>query len=213
MKFFTCIKADSERLPKKNFLPVGGVPLWKRLVLTLEGQELFIDTDSPELLAELKQFSWVTAYQRLEEHSEANFYPNSPGLAMFERFVATYVTDSQEALAYVLVTSPFIKLATIQHAATFLGDFDSVVSCTEIKGFSYFQGRPINFNPKVLQKTQDLLPIQVANGAFHLITKETFLKAGHRVGSNPYFYPLSLPESLEIDYLADYNLACQLCDL
>ena len=46
MKFFIIIKEKSERLRDKNFLDLGGKPLFKHLLDELQGQDVFIDTDS-----------------------------------------------------------------------------------------------------------------------------------------------------------------------
>ena len=59
----------------------------------------------------------------------------------------------------------------------------------------------------VVQKTQDLTPIIMGNGAFFIFTKKTFKKYKNRVGGNPYFYPLDFKEAIEIDNEEDFELA------
>jgi CMP-N-acetylneuraminic acid synthetase len=85
--------------------------------------------------------------------------------------------------------------------------YDSVQACTAHQEFAYYQGTPINFDPSVVQKTQDLEPILLGNGAFFIFTKKTFKECKNRTGKNPYFYPLSFPESIEIDNHEDLNVA------
>ena len=92
-------------------------------------------------------------------------------------------------------------------ASLYLDVYDSVQACTEHKEFSYFNGQPVNFNPDVVQKTQDLEPIVMGNGAFFIFTKKTFKENNNRVGKNPYFYPITFPESVEIDDKEDWELA------
>ena len=46
MKHFIIIKEHSERVANKNFLDLGGKPLYMHLLDELKGQEVFIDTDS-----------------------------------------------------------------------------------------------------------------------------------------------------------------------
>ena len=46
MKFFIIIKEKSERLPNKNFLDLGGIPLYKHLLNQLSTEDVYIDTDS-----------------------------------------------------------------------------------------------------------------------------------------------------------------------
>ena len=92
-------------------------------------------------------------------------------------------------------------------ASSYLDVCDSVQACTEHKEFSYFKGQPVNFNPDVVQKTQDLEPIVMGNGAFFIFTKKTFKENNNITGKNSYFYPITFPESIEIDDKEDWKLA------
>ena len=61
------------------------------------------------------------------------------------------------------------------------------------------KGKPVNFDENVVQKTQDLKPVVMGNGAFFIFTKKTFKENNNRTGKNPYFYPLNTIEGIEID--------------
>ena len=209
MKFFIIIKEKSERLADKNFLELGDKPLFKHLLDELGDQEVYIDTDSYILHDNLKN-SDVTCYLRDEKFVELENdgdFKVSPVLLMIENFLDKYVEDENEIIVTPHVTSPFIKLNTILDASSYLDVYDSVQACTEHKEFSYFKGQPVNFNPDVVQKTQDLEPIVMGNGAFFIFTKKTFKENNNRVGKNPYFYPITFPESVEIDDKEDWELA------
>ena len=209
MKFFIIIKEKSERLADKNFLELGDKPLFKHLLDELGDQEVYIDTDSYILHDNLKN-SDVTCYLRDEKFVELENdgdFKVSPVLLMIENFLDKYVEDDNEIIVTPHVTSPFIKLNTILDASLYLDVYDSVQACTEHKEFSYFNGQPVNFNPDVVQKTQDLEPIVMGNGAFFIFTKKTFKENNNRVGKNPYFYPITFPESVEIDDKEDWELA------
>ena len=209
MKFFIIIKEKSERLADKNFLELGDKPLFKHLLDELGDQEVYIDTDSYILYDNLKN-SDVTCYLRdkkfVELENDGDFKV-SPVLLMIENFLDKYVEDENEIIVTPHVTSPFVKLNTILDASSYLDVYDSVQACTEHKEFSYFKGQPVNFNPDVVQKTQDLEPIVMGNGAFFIFTKKTFKENNNRVGKNPYFYPITFPESVEIDDKEDWELA------
>ena len=210
MKFFIIIKENSERLPDKNFLELGDKPLFKHLLGELEGEEVFIDTDSWMLYSRLKN-SNVTCYMRNQKfvnlETDGDFKV-SPVLLMIENFLDNYVDDENEIIVTPHVTSPFIKLDTIIKASKKLDeDYDSVQACTEHQEFTYFKGQPVNFNPNVVQKTQDLEPVVMGNGAFFIFTKKTFKENNNRTGKNPHFYPITFPESIEIDNYKDWELA------
>ena len=209
MKFFIIIKEKSERLKDKNFLDLGGKPLFKHLLDELQGQDVYVDTDSDMIFNDLKNKD-VTCYKRNQEFIDLEVdgdFKVSPVLLMIENFLDKYVTDENEAIVTPHVTSPFIKLSTIREAATYLDVFDSVQACTKHKEFTYFKGQPVNFNPDVVQKTQDLEPVVMGNGAFFIFTKKTFKENNNRTGKNPYFYPIVFPESVEIDNKEDWELA------
>tara|TARA_B100000519_G_scaffold185358_1_gene180475 strand:+ start:155 stop:802 length:648 start_codon:yes stop_codon:yes gene_type:complete len=211
MKFFIIIKEKSVRVPNKNFLKLGGVPLWKHLVSELEGESVFIDTDSRSLIDECDNYPFVTAYPRkqkfidFENDDSLNL---SPALMMIDNFLNCYVEDDNEVIITTHVTSPFVKKTTMKEAALKLKEgYDSVQSCVEHQEFFYFNEMPVNFDPKVIQKTQDLKPLIAGNGAFFIFTKKTFKKHKNRTGSKPFFFPLSFRESIEIDTQEDFNLA------
>lgn len=211
MKFFIIIKENSERVKDKNFRLVGGIPLWKHLVNELRGQDVYIDTDSDKILDECQKIEHITAYAREQRHIglEGNGdFKVSPALLMIERFLDERVEDKNEIIITPHVTSPYIKLKTIMDASRYLGQgYDSVQACTSHQEFAYYQGTPINFDPNVVQKTQDLEPILLGNGAFFIFTKKTFKENKNRTGKNPFFYALQMPESIEIDTNEDLELA------
>ena len=92
MKFFIIIKEESQRLPNKNFLKLGDRPLYKHLLDELDGENVYVDTDSDFIYSELWNSS-VTCYKRnqkfidLENDSD---YGVSPVLLMTENFLVKY---------------------------------------------------------------------------------------------------------------------------
>tara|TARA_B100000700_G_scaffold326280_1_gene437354 strand:- start:5261 stop:5917 length:657 start_codon:yes stop_codon:yes gene_type:complete len=211
MKFFIIIKQHSERVKDKNFRLVGGIPLWKHLVNELTGQDVYIDTDSDKILDECQNIEHVTAYAREQGHINLELdasFKVSPALLMIERFLDERVEDENEVIITPHVTSPYIKLKTIMDASLYLNQgYDSVQACTSHQEFAYYQGAPINFDQTVIQKTQDLEPILLGNGAFFIFKKGTFKECKNRTGKNPYFYPIPFPESIEIDTHEDLEIA------
>jgi len=211
MKFFIIIKEHSERVPNKNFVKLNSIPLWKHLIYELKEKEVYIDTDSEQILNECKSLDWVTAYRREQEFinfEKNNTKNHSPVLLMINNFLNKYVTDDNETIVTPHVTSPFLKLSTIESASKKLKEgYDSINSVTEHQEFSYYKNKPINFKKDVVQKTQDLEPIIMSNGAFFIFKKSTFKQHNNRIGNNPYFYTLPPIEDIEIDTIADLQLA------
>lgn len=217
MKIFTYIKKDSSRVSKKNFQVLGNLPLWKHLVYEVSKiSDVFIDTDSQEVLEECQRddrLSKVTAYARNQEFIDMENDPNnklSPALLMVENFISKFVKDDNEVIVLTHVTSPFLKSDTIKKAISMLDlGYDSVHSVTSKQDFAWLESfeRPINFNPNVVQRTQDLKKIYFSNGAFFIFTKKTFMENKNRFGKNNFLYEIDNIEGLEIDTVKDLEFA------
>ena len=209
MKFFVIIKDKSQRLPNKNFLMLGDKPLYRHLLDEIKSEDVYVDTDSDRILEDLKNSS-INCYRRNQKFVDLEYnneFKVSPVLLMIENFLDKYVEDENEIIVTPHVTSPFIKLSTILKASKKLDDgYDSIQSCVSHQNFTYFKGKPVNFNPDVVQKTQDLEPVLMGNGSFFIFTKKTFKLHKNRTGKNPYFYPIGFPEDVEIDNKEHWEL-------
>jgi N-acylneuraminate cytidylyltransferase len=218
MLFFIIIKHDSLRIKKKNFKKIGKYQMWEHLIHTLKGQKVFIDTDSPAVIKKCnKQFPWVKAYERNKEFIQLEKSKNaSPTLKMIKNFLNKYVENDNEIIVTTHVTSPFLKINTIKKAAKKLKYYDSVAAVTKDYNFAWLENKnkkliPVNFNPNIITKTQNLNPIIQSNGAFFMFKKKTFMKYNNRIGKKPYYYEINFPESIEIDTNEDLKLARQIC--
>jgi CMP-N-acetylneuraminic acid synthetase len=218
MIFFIIIKKKSQRIKNKNFVKLGSKELWKHLVLELKGEKVFIDTDSNKIIKECsKYFPWVVAYPRKKEHIKfEEKKTTSPALLMIDNFLKKYIENNNEIIVTTHVTSPFIKLSTIKKAAKKLKKYDSIAAVTKYYNFAWLNNKknkliPINFNPKEVNKTQNLNPIVMSNGAFFIFKKKTFIKYKNRIGKNPFYCELNFPESIEIDDKEDLYLARNIC--
>ena len=218
MIFFIIIKHNSQRIKNKNFKKIGKLELWKHLITTLKGEKVFIDTDSPKIIKScIKSFPWVKAYSRNKEFIKLEKTKKaSPTLPMIKNFLSKYVNNPNEVIVTTHVTSPFLKLKTIKKAVKKLRNFDSVAAVTKDYNFAWLENKkkklvPINFDPKVVVKTQNLNPIVQSNGAFFIFKKKTFMKYNNRLGKKPYYFEMNFPESIEIDMKEDLDLARRIC--
>tara|TARA_R110001583_G_scaffold23328_4_gene86341 strand:+ start:1367 stop:2065 length:699 start_codon:yes stop_codon:yes gene_type:complete len=215
MKVFIIIKEKSERIPNKNFQLIGNLPLWKHLIYELKEWDVYIDTDSPKIIEECKDLNWVTAYPRKQKFIDFENLDKSklsPALMMIDNFMDTYVHDNNEIIITTHVTSPFLKSTTLKNAIKKLNEgYDSILSVTKHHEFSWLEQigdmTPINFNPNIIQKTQDLSPVIMSKGAFFIFKKKTFKEVNNRIGNKPYYYPLSNIEGIDIDNYDGLELA------
>ena len=216
IKLFVIIKESSQRVPRKNFKVLGDKPLWKHLLYELFPYDVYVDTDSMEVLEQCSidtNLSHVTAYPRKQEYIDMENDKNlSPVLHLIDNFLKNYADDN-DIIVTSHVTSPFLTTRTIMDAVKKLdAGYDSVLSVTKYCDHSWLEDnkkyKPINFNPKVVEKTQSLNQIVMMNGAFFIFTKKMFNTLNKsRLGKTPYYYELPSPEHIEIDTYDDFNLA------
>jgi CMP-N-acetylneuraminic acid synthetase len=217
MKLFTYIKHDSSRIARKNFQKLGGLPLWKHLIYEANKIfDVFIDTDSQDVIDECNRdinLKGVKAYFRDQKFIDMECDPNnslSPALLMTENFLKQHVHDVNEIIILTHVTSPFLSNDTLLDAISKLkGKYETVHSVTAVQDFAWLSSfnNPINFNPAVVQRTQDLEKVYFSNGAFFIFKKSTFLKYDNRLGEHNYLYELNHTEGLEIDTPDDLQFA------
>ena len=216
MKIFTYIKDRSSRVKKKNFQKIGDLELWKHLLYEFSEYMVFVDTDSSNVIGECQlddKLKNVVAYPRHYSLVEMEEDPNnklSPSLLMVDNFLNTYVDDLEEKIVLTHVTSPFLRKETVESAIAYLDKgYEFVHSVYSIQDFAWYGSNfsPLNFNPKVVQRTQDIEKVYFSNGAFFMFTKKMFKKYKNRLGRKNYFYELGSIESIEIDTEEDLKLA------
>jgi CMP-N-acetylneuraminic acid synthetase len=220
-KIFFIIKEKSERIKNKNFQKISGIPLYKISLYKFKKFKVFVDTDSEKIISECKKdknLKHVYCYKRDEKFiNMEKSLTQSPTPLMIKNFLENFVKNEKEPIITSHVTSPFLKISSLKKALDRIRDYDSVSSCEKIQNFSYLENlkvKPINFDPRLIQKTQSLKKIIVLNGAFFVIKKKIFLNNGlQRISNNHFFYELTIPESLDIDYREHLFLARKLSKL
>jgi CMP-N-acetylneuraminic acid synthetase len=68
-------------------------------------------------------------------------------------------------------------------------------------------GLPMNHDPAVLMRTQDLTPVYVENSCLYLFSKESLKATGNRIGKTPMMFEIDKLEAHDIDDEADFALA------
>jgi|TARA_B110000971_G_C20030718_1_gene511294 CMP-N-acetylneuraminic acid synthetase len=216
MKIFFIIKNKSERVKNKNFIKFEKIELYKKVLYRFKKFKVFVDTDSSRIIKESKKdknLSHCHVYQREKKFIDMeNSSTTSPTPLMIKFFLENFIKNEKEIVVTSHVTSPFLTIKTLNKAILKMKDFDSVSSCIEQQQFSYLKKNkffsPINFNNKIIQKTQSLPSILHLIGAFFIIKKNIFLNNGlQRISKKNYFYPLDFPENLDIDDYSDLDIA------
>ena len=120
-------------------------------------------------------------------------------------------TNEVEADMYVLAhaTSPFIRSRTIDEALGKIlsGDYDSALSVERIQTFAWYEGRPLNYSPDNVPRTQTLEPVYVETSAFFIFPRRLWCERRRRIGDRPYMAVVDRIEGMDIDYPEDFAMA------
>ncbi len=203
------MRHHSERVPGKNFRPLAGKPLYRHILDTLlqvdEISQVAIDTDSPVIIAGLqKDYPQVVVIER-PEHLRADTMPMNE--------VLLHDTSLLPADFYLQThsTNPLLKAATLSRAIQTLTNnypaYDLLFSVTRIQTRLWDQlARPVNHNPAILLRTQDLPPIFEENSCMYLFTRQILEQRRNRIGERPYLFEVPAAEAWDIDEELDFTI-------
>ncbi|HEX2627206.1 MAG TPA: acylneuraminate cytidylyltransferase family protein [Candidatus Limnocylindrales bacterium] len=205
---FVPMRHDSERVPGKNYRLMAGKPLYRYIVETLlavpEIDQVVIDTDSPTVKADAATaFPNVLVLDRPEHLRDGNIPMNDVLLNDVRQVPADLYLQTHS-------TNPLLKPETIQRAIReFLAspEHDSMFTVTRIQGRLWsHEHTPLNHDPAVLLRTQDLPPVYFENSCAYLFTRELLEQRGTRIGSNPLLFEVDRDEAADIDEEQDFRL-------
>jgi CMP-N-acetylneuraminic acid synthetase len=217
---FVPMRHHSVRVPGKNYRPLAGKPLFHHILQTLlaveEITQVVVDTDSPVVTAGVREhFSAVQVIER-PEHLRADTVPMNE-ILMHD--VAQFPAD---VYLQTHSTNPLLRAETVRAAVrSLVGQFpsyDSLFGVTRLQVRLWDQlARPINHNPAILLRTQDLPPVYAENSCLYLFTQQTLLAKRNRIGDRPLLYEIPADEAQDIDdefgfQLADLMLSRRLAD-
>jgi CMP-N-acetylneuraminic acid synthetase len=205
------MKGHSERVPNKNMKDFCGSPLYHVIVKSLLKSkfisEIIINTDSVIIKRDiLKHFPLVKTVAR----PETLLGDTTP----MNDIIAYDISQSKsEHFIQTHSTNPLLTCGQIDRAIDLYLDNlernDSLFSVTKIQKRLYdAQGLPLNHNPEIMLRTQDIPPVFEENSCFFIFSKTSFFNSGHnRVGKNPLLYELNKIEATDIDEPIDFTIA------
>lgn len=206
MIIFIPIKHISQRVPNKNFRIFNNEPLYKNTLLKFTQDEVWVDTDSDVIIDQIRKDERLNNINLIKRKKTLLGHKTSVC-----DLITNFIKEKQitEPIVQIHVTSPFLKRETIVKAYKNINNYDSIVSCNlhqsrfwrkESYGYT-----PVNHNPIKLEQTQDLPTYYEENSAFYIFEPNVILTSGNRIGANPFFFPISRPENLDIDVEQDWN--------
>lgn len=204
---FVPIRLNSKRVVGKNLKLLGGKPMMCYLLETLiqvkQIDEVYVYCSSDEVLP------YLPAGVKLLKRDTALDSDAALGEEIYDAFVRDVEAD-----VYMLAhtTSPFIKAETIANAVDEVvqGGHDSAFSAQKIQTFTWYEGKPLNYSPTNIPRTQTIEPVYVETSAFYIFRRETWVEHHRRVGFNPYMAIVGPVEGVDIDYPEDFDFAAKI---
>ena len=204
------MRHHSQRVPGKNYRPIAGKPLFHHIVDTLlqvpEISKIVIDTDSPDIREQVDaKYPSVDVLER-PEHLRADDIPMNE--------ILMYDTSHYPADLYLQThsTNPLLRPQTVSRAIQTLitqyPAYDSLFGVTRLQTRLWDAlARPINHNPNILLRTQDLPPVYEENSCLYLFTRQTLEMRRTRIGDRPWLFEIDPLEARDIDEEHDFILA------
>lgn len=207
------IKANSTRVPGKNFKDFCGKPLFRWILDALleveEIDQVIINTDAKDILLEnsLVETERVVIRQRKESIC---------GDEVSMNVVLADDVENIEADIYIMThtTNPLLSSDTIRRAlAQYKNELthdraDSLFTVNKIQTRFYTEScKPINHDPNNLIPTQNLEPWFEENSNLYLFNRKSFASTNARIGSKPAMMVTPPMECSDIDTPEDWEQA------
>lgn len=212
--FLPC-RAGSQRVVKKNIKPFSGYKYGlieiklRQLLATEKVDEIVLTTNDEVILAYVQSLrdSRLRLYQRNEELSS--------NMTSTDQLVAHALELIPEGhILWTHVTSPFITARHYDNVIqTYLEQleksYDSLMTVTEVYGFLWQKGQPINYDRTIEKwpRTQMLMPVHEVNSGIFLASSEIYRELDDRIGLQPYLYVMDKLIGFDIDWPEDFVLA------
>jgi len=204
------MRHHSERVPGKNYRPLGGRPLYEHILTTLgacpEIEQIVVDTDSPVIREGVsRDFPRVRLVERPDHLRGGEVSTNEVLLHDVEEVSGRFFLQTHS-------TNPLVTPATVSGAIrAFLQtypQFDSLFTVTRLQKRLWDRsGKPVNHDPAVLLRTQDLPPLFEENSCLYIFERSVLLSRRSRLGERPRMFEIASFEAWDIDDEADFEIA------
>ncbi|MCK9479565.1 MAG: acylneuraminate cytidylyltransferase family protein [Firmicutes bacterium] len=201
---FVPVKLTNERLPNKNTKPFdNGEPLIKYILKSLKQVEgidnIFVYCSNPTI----KEFlSNGVEYLQRKESLDTSETPINDVMKAF----ASDVPADVYILAHA--TAPFVKPQSIRMGINKVVNegYDSALTVTRLQEFLWADGKPFNYSPTSIPRTQDIKPMYVETTGLYIYTNE-LITNNLRIGVKPYLIEVSKIEAMDINVPEDFEIA------
>lgn len=201
---FVPIRLNSKRVVGKNLKMLGGKPLMCYILDTLANikkiDEVYVYCSQESIKEYLPEGVKFLKRPEFLDRDE------TLGKEIYEEFTKTIDAD-----IYILAhtTSPFMKQETLENALDKIVNdgYDSAFSCEKIQTFTWYDGKPLNYDLKEIPRTQTIEPVYVETSAFFMFKRDIWKVHKQRIGFKPYMAQVDKIEGVDIDWPEDFDFA------
>ena len=202
------VKANSERVKKKNLRKFGNTNLYelklKQLERTKNFKSFIVSSEDENILKVAKKFGF-------EIHKRDPYYStNTVPMSEVYKYIGKSV--NAEHIAWINVTNPLAETYIYDKAVEIykknFGRYDCLLSAIENRENFFYKKKPINFKRSPWPRSQDLEPLISLPFVINIMKKKNLINWGSCVGKKPYFYILDTLQAKDIDNPVDF-LFCQ----
>ena len=210
------IKAESQRVPNKNFKILNNKSLFEwileKLISINEIDQVIINTDAVNKVKNKLGYrinKKIIIKERIDklignEISMNKIIKDDLKDSKNDNIIMTHATNP-------LLTKGFIVKCIAEYKQSIKKKYDSLVTFDQFYGrFFDHNFRPLNHRAGQLIKTQDLKPLYFENSNLYVFSKKSFTKKNNRIGNNPKFMITPKEISLDIDNKEDWKIAKKL---
>jgi CMP-N-acetylneuraminic acid synthetase len=204
------MRHSSERVEGKNYRNFCGNPLFCRILTSLSScslvSRIVIDTDSPTIREyTAREFPRVIIIDRPDHLRSGDVPMNDVLLHDVKLINADFYLQTH-------CTNPLLRSETISKAIELFlqkrGTYDSLFSVTPVQVRLWDKlCRPLNHNPSVLLRTQDLPPVFAENSCLYIFSRQSLKESGSRIGRRPLMFKIERCEAWDIDDEIDFRIA------
>ena len=211
---FLPMRAGSERVPRKNtkrFAEVDGGLCEIKLKQLLASQlinNIFVSTNDPVVMAICRKFNCdkIKVIPRPDELATSSTSTDD-----LIKYAPSIMPEAH--ILWTHVTSPFIGPDIydnmIETYFKNIASYDSLMTVTKLQAFLWNENGPFNYdlNAEKWPRTQTIEPLWEVNSGAFITTNEIYRKRIDRIGTNPYFFQLSVDVAFDIDWPSDFTMA------
>ena len=202
------VKGDSERIKKKNIRKFADTNLLelkiKQLIKSNAVDKIIVSSESNEVLEIAASFNEIYLHKR-----DPSYSSNNISMSKVYSYLANQINCNH--IMWCPVTNPLAGPEVYKKAMKLYEKkdliYDCLLSCIKVNDYLLRNFKPINFTRNPWMKSQDLKDITALSFAVNILKRESMIEWGSLVGHNPLFMELEKEESIDIDFINDFEFA------